>query len=67
VVLRGRHRAVAGSPDNRNRTPGRAHLPVRDAVHAAVMARHGVRLIVTADRHFEGVPGVVRVDPGGWS
>jgi uncharacterized protein len=44
-----------------------ANLPVRDAVHAAVMARHGVRLIVTADRHFEGVPGVVRVDPGGWS
>jgi predicted nucleic acid-binding protein len=43
-----------------------ASLPVRDAVHAAVMARHGVRRIITADRHFEGVPGLLRVDPISW-
>jgi predicted nucleic acid-binding protein len=41
-------------------------LPVRDAIHLAVMTRHGVSRIVTADRHFDALPGVVRVDPGDW-
>ena len=44
-----------------------ADLPVRDAVHAAVMARHGVERIVTADQHFDALPGVMRVDPAAWS
>ena len=40
-----------------------AFLLPRDAVHIAVMQAAGVSRVVTADRHFEGVPGVERVDP----
>ena len=40
-----------------------ADLPVRDAMHAAVMARNGIRRIVTADRHFDLISDVERVDP----
>jgi predicted nucleic acid-binding protein len=43
-----------------------AGLPVRDAVHLAVMTRHGVRLILSADQHFDAVPDVERVDPLDW-
>ena len=35
----------------------------RDLIHAAVMRRIGVELIVSADRQFDGVPGVTRLDP----
>jgi predicted nucleic acid-binding protein len=41
-------------------------LRVRDAIHLAVMARHAVPRIVTADRHFDDLPGIVRVDPSEW-
>jgi predicted nucleic acid-binding protein len=36
----------------------------RDLLHAAVMRRLGVDRIVTADRDFERVAGVERLDPG---
>ena len=36
----------------------------RDAIHAAVMLRTGVRTIVSYDRHFDELPGIVRVTPG---
>ncbi len=38
-------------------------LPARDLVHLAVMERHGLDAIVTADRHFDGLPGIRRLDP----
>ena len=37
-------------------------LPPRDAIHVAVMEAAGLRRIVTADRHFDGVEEVERVD-----
>ncbi len=36
----------------------------RDAIHAAVMLRTGVRTIVSYDRHFDELPGIDRVTPG---
>lgn len=34
-----------------------------DALHLAVMRRHGLTHIITADRHFATVPGITAVDP----
>ena len=42
---------------------GGGELPVRDAVHAATMRHAGVTEIITADRDFDRVEGVRRVDP----
>lgn len=36
-------------------------LSARDAVHAAVMEAHGIERVLTFDRDFDLVPGVVRV------
>ncbi|MYD86519.1 MAG: type II toxin-antitoxin system VapC family toxin [Acidobacteria bacterium] len=41
-----------------------ATVPPRDAIHTAVMLRTGVRTIVSYDRHFDELPGIVRVTPG---
>ena len=38
-------------------------LPPRDAIHVAVMVGSGLETIVTADRHFDRVKEVERVDP----
>jgi predicted nucleic acid-binding protein len=38
-------------------------LDALDAVHAATALRHGAEAIVTADRAFDRVPGLRRVDP----
>ena len=35
----------------------------RDLIHLAVMRRLGVERVVSADREFDGVPGVIRLDP----
>ncbi|HIE12091.1 MAG TPA: PIN domain-containing protein [Desulfotomaculum sp.] len=35
----------------------------RDLVHAAVMLNNGVRKIVTADKHFDLIAEVERIDP----
>ena len=40
-------------------------LRPRDAIHAAVMLRTGVRTIVSYDQHFDEVPGIDRVVPDG--
>ena len=37
-------------------------LSARVAVHVAVMQRHGVERIMSFDRGFDGIPGLVRVD-----
>jgi predicted nucleic acid-binding protein len=46
----------------------RAHptLSTRDLMHLATMRRFGLDTIVTADRHFDGLDGIVRVDPAAW-
>lgn len=38
-------------------------LQARDSLHAAVMLRHGVTHIISADQHFDGLLDVSRVDP----
>ena len=37
-----------------------AGLPARNAVHAALMLNHGIRLIATFDPGFDRVPGIRR-------
>ncbi len=39
---------------------GRAEITARDAIHVAVMQMHGIAEIVSFDRHFDGLPGVMR-------
>jgi predicted nucleic acid-binding protein len=38
-------------------------LPARDLIHVAVMLNHDISEIVTADRHFDSVAEVRRIDP----
>jgi len=38
-------------------------LPARQAVHVAVMRRQGIERIISTDRRFDAVHGIVRVDP----
>jgi predicted nucleic acid-binding protein len=40
---------------------GANQLSARDAIHVAVMRRHGAVQILTFDAGFDGVPGVTRV------
>jgi predicted nucleic acid-binding protein len=40
-----------------------AGIDSRDLVHAAVMRRLGVTRIVSADRDFDRLPGIERLDP----
>ena len=41
----------------------RPHLPARNALHVATMEDHGLRRILSADRHFDRLEMVERVDP----
>jgi predicted nucleic acid-binding protein len=41
-------------------------LSSRDLLHLAVMHRHEINTIVTADGHFDEIPEVLRVDPAAW-
>jgi uncharacterized protein len=38
-------------------------LPSRDLVHLAVMLSNGIDTIISADRHFDGLSGIKRLDP----
>ena len=38
-------------------------LPARDAIHVATMEDRGIRAILSADRDFDPVPSVDRIDP----
>lgn len=40
----------------------RTKLSARDAIHYAVMQAHGIRLILTFDSGFDGLPGIERLD-----
>lgn len=35
----------------------------RAAIHAATALTRGIRSVVTADRHLDGIPGLRRIDP----
>jgi hypothetical protein len=41
-------------------------LTARDSIHAATLYNHGLSHILTADTHFDGLPGITRVDPNDW-
>jgi predicted nucleic acid-binding protein len=36
-------------------------LSARDAVHIAVMERHGIQRVLTFDSGFDGIPGITRL------
>ena len=38
-------------------------LTARDLIHLAVMLTHGITRVATADRHFDGIAEVTRLDP----
>jgi predicted nucleic acid-binding protein len=38
----------------------------RDALHGAVMQRHSIQHIISADRHFDGISTLTRLDPADW-
>jgi uncharacterized protein len=40
---------------------GNQHLSARDAIHLAVMKRHGISQILTFDPGFDGFPGITRL------
>lgn len=40
---------------------GKARLSARDAIHMAIMERHGVAKVLTFDAAFDEVPGVGRL------
>jgi uncharacterized protein len=42
---------------------GQGQISSRDALHLATMEHHGVSLIMSFDKGFDGVPGVSRVSP----
>lgn len=39
----------------------RSQFSARDAIHAAVMAEHGITRILSFDRGFDGLPGIERL------
>ena len=40
---------------------GHQHLSARDALHLAVMKKHGIDRILTFDAGFDGFPGITRL------
>ena len=54
---------VAAALEIHRKTPV---LQARDSVHTAVMLSQNIRRIISADRHFDAVPGIVRIDPLKW-
>ncbi|HEX9579675.1 MAG TPA: type II toxin-antitoxin system VapC family toxin, partial [Gemmatimonadales bacterium] len=40
----------------------RNQLSARDAIHVAIMQRHGIARILTFDSAFDAVPGIKRIN-----
>jgi predicted nucleic acid-binding protein len=40
---------------------GRPSVSARDAIHAAVMERHGIETVLSFDRDFDQLPGITRL------
>ena len=38
-----------------------------DCVHAAIMKRYGIKEILSADKEFDKVPNIKRLDPLKWN
>ena len=38
-------------------------IKARDLIHAAVMQHHSLQKIISTDRHFDQIEGVIRIDP----
>jgi len=38
-------------------------LPARDLIHLSVMLNHGIESVISADRHFDRVSEIHRLDP----
>jgi len=43
-----------------------SRLTARDSLHLASLYNNRITHIVSADHHFDGLPGIVRIDPLGW-
>ena len=41
-----------------------SQMAPRDWLHLAVMLNNGITEIISADRHFDDVEGITRIDPG---
>ncbi len=41
-------------------------LTARDTIHLAVMQQHEQTHIASADRHFDNLSGIIRLDPALW-
>jgi len=41
-------------------------LTARDSIHAATMYNQGLTHILSADAHFDALPGIIRIDPLNW-
>ena len=54
---------VAAALEIHRKTPV---LQARDSVHTAVMLSQNIRRIISADWHFDALPGIVRIDPLKW-
>ncbi|MBI5197653.1 MAG: type II toxin-antitoxin system VapC family toxin [Nitrospirae bacterium] len=39
-------------------------ISVRDAIHAATLLNHRIPHILSADSHFDSIPGIRRIPPG---
>ncbi len=40
------------------------NIEARDAIHIATMLINDIKLICSTDKHFDGIPGIKRIDPG---
>ncbi len=41
-------------------------IMARDSIHAATIVNNGLSYILTADKHFDKLPGITRIDPREW-
>lgn len=69
VLLRGRTESIHGVDVEHAASTARqvSDLSARDLLHLAVMTRIGTRRIVSADRDFDRVPHLERLDPAEFS
>jgi len=59
-IMLGHEADVQRAREQAEEYPG---LSPRDLIHLAVMLRHGIHEIITADRGFDRVRGIRRIDP----
>ncbi len=64
-LMEGRIVPVADADVQQARALAERHvrLGARDLIHLAVMINHGIQVIVSTDRDFDGIDGVTRLSP----